>query len=460
MDKLTVREIAEATGGKLLCGDENYVVDRVCTDSREAGENDVFFPLKGERFDAHDFLPQVIENGCRVLVVSNMEAAEKFKDREVILTDDTQKALQNLAKWYIRKLNLKVIGVTGSVGKTSTRDFIYAGMSKKYVTGTNKKNFNNQIGLPLTVLELTSEHEAAVLEMGMDRKGEIHALADIARPDVAVITNIGISHIEHLGSREGIRDAKLEITDYFGSENTLIINGNDEYLGDYDFADSYNVISTGLKDDRYRAENLIDHGAEGIEFDLFDGDIPHHVKLNQPGAHNAVNMLFAAAACAQFGVCVSDVVEAAENVAVTGNRLRIKDAGSIKIIDDSYNAAPASMKSAIETLKNTSGERKVAVLGDMYELGSDTEELHRDVGRFAAENDVDVLIGAGSLGCRISEGAEEKASEKMTVMSFENVSDLILQLGNILESGDVVLVKASRGLELEKVSSAIIELGK
>ncbi len=456
MDRLTVEQIAKAVSGKIVSGDGRYEVSAVCTDSREAGADDIFFPLIGENFDAHKFIPQVVERGCKVIVMSDEKLAEDYTDKDVILVEDTLLALQELAKWYIEKLNIKKIAVTGSVGKTSTRDLVCAGMRKKYVTGTNRKNFNNQIGLPLTIMELTSDNEAVVLEMGMDRKGEIHRLVDIARPDVAVITNIGISHIEHLGSREGIRDAKLEVTDFFGSENTLIVNGKDDMLKEYDFPDRYNVIKVGGEGDSQYVENIQDMGADGIAFDLFDGEKLHKVSLAQPGAHNAINVMLAVSACAQFGVSTEDVIDAAKNVAVTGNRLRVKEAGSVRIIDDSYNAAPSSMKSAIETLRNTKGGRKIAILGDMFELGSEEKRLHREVGQFAAGKGIDLLITVGELGKEISEGAKEGMPAE-AVMHFDSRDKLTAAIGEIIRSEDVVLLKASRGMELEHVTEKIME---
>lgn len=462
MKQLTLTELAGYMKGRVVQGDDSLVFDDAVIDSREAKAGAVFFPLIGEFQNGHKYIPQAVELGCRGVVVDSNYISEGYeKDKDVlsgvgvIQVEDTLKALQQLAKTYAEHLDLIKIAVTGSVGKTTTRDMIYAGMSSKYVTGKNKKNYNSESGLPLTVLSLTDDLEAAVLEMGMDGPGQIHDLVDIARPDVGVITNIGISHMERLGSRENIMKAKMEITDFFDENNTLVINSGDDMLKKADFG-SYHIVKAGCEPGGdFVAKNIDDKGAEGIEFDLDTPEGTFHVNLPVPGAHNAVNTAIAVAACVTCGAGAQEAVRGIEEMTITGNRLRIVTGRGIKIIDDSYNAAPESMKSAIVTLSNTDGNRRVAVLGDMNELGAGSEEEHFKCGKFAGDNQIDLLIAIGEKGRDIARGGEE--SEGIQVMYFENKEALYDKIDDIFKQGDVVLVKASRTLQLEELAERILK---
>lgn len=456
MRRLTVEEILKATGGELLGGSKDFGISGVSTDSRKASEKDIFFPLKGENFDAHSFLPQVIEAGCKTLVVSKADAIADMNGLNVILVEDTKKAMQNLAKYYLESLHLKKLAVTGSVGKTSTRDMLKAICSQKYRTGGTVGNLNNDIGVPLTIFSFDEDLEAAVIEMGMDDAGQIRVLADIVRPDTGVITNVGISHIEHLGSREGILAAKMEITEYFDEGNTLVINQDCDLLQKDRLQGPFQIVTVGSdKKNEFTVSNVCDFGEEGIEFKLGCFGKEYDIRLMVPGAHNALNAGLAIAACYQIGVDIPEAIAGLASLELTGKRLTIKENNGIKVIDDTYNACPDSMKSAINTLMNTKGKRKVAILGDMFELGEESPRFHREVGEYAGEKAVDLLITLGELGKHISNGAKERSNEPR-VLHFSDKAELILELANLLKEDDVVLVKASRGMAMEEIVEKIM----
>lgn len=456
MRRLTVDEILKATGGRLLSGSKDFGITGVSTDSRKVSAADIFFPLKGENFDAHDFLPQVIDGGCRVIAVSREDAVTDMKGLNVILVDDTKKAMQDLAKYYLQSLNVKKLAVTGSVGKTSTRDMLKAICSQKYRTGGTVGNLNNDIGVPLTIFSFDEGLEAAVIEMGMDDAGQIRVLADIVRPDTCIITNVGISHIEHLGSREGILAAKMEITEYLGQDNALVINQDCDMLQKDRVCGAYKIVTVGSdKKNDFIISNVCDFGEEGIEFKLGCFGKEHNIRLMVPGAHNALNAGLAIAACYQIGVDIPCVIAGLNSLELTGKRLTIREGNGIKVIDDTYNACPDSMKSAINTLMNTKGKRKIAILGDMFELGEESPKFHRQVGEYAGEKAVDLLITVGELGKHISNGAKERLNEPR-VLHFEDKEKLALELADLLKEDDVVLVKASRGMAMEEIVEKIM----
>lgn len=454
MNEITVNEIVNATNGKLLFGRDDAVISEVSTDSRKAGANTLFIPLIGEVHDAHKFIPQVIESGCRTFLASEKDKVSDFDKCNVILVDDTLVAMQSLAKYYLDKLGLKKIAVTGSVGKTSTRDMVYYICCEKYKTGRSLANFNNDVGVPLTIFSLDDSMEVAVFEEGMDHAGEIHRLVDITRPDVGIITNIGISHLENLGSRENILKAKMEITDFFGPSNTLVINESCDLLNKSDIKGQYKVIGVGEENEDYIVSNICDLGEKGIKFTLTVGGEQRQISLGVPGAHNAINGALAIAACSQFGITLDQAAKGLSNLSLTGKRLAIRESGGIKVIDDTYNAAPDSMKSAVSTLVNTEGKRKIAILGGMNELGDDSRKYHKEVGEFAASKGVSLVIGVEEKAKDIVEGAKEKGCDTMW---FPSKEEMYPELMNILSSGDVVLIKASNALHMDEVADKIIK---
>ena len=424
--------------------------------------------MKGLRVDGHDFLEGVLKRGCRTLVVSDpskvpgadvfAELELKADDVNVIQVPDTLKALQQLAKYYIAQLPLKKkIAVTGSVGKTSTRDMLYYVASMKYKTGRNKKNYNNEFGLPLTILDFDEDLEVAVLEMGMDSFGEIDLLADMVRPDMAVITNVGISHIENLGSREGIRQAKMEVTNYFTEDAVLIVNQACDLLQKEMVAGDYKVITVGNdgKSD-FIVSNVCDFGDKGIKYTLDRNHTQYEVNLPVPGAHNALNATLAVAAGEILGICPEDAVRGLETAELTAKRLNVRGKNGIKVIDDTYNAAPESMRSAINTLKATKGLRRIAILSDMKELGAESEKFHREIGVYVGEQKVDFLITVGNDARYICEGAEAALGSD-SVRHYNTKASFLKEMEQYIQPGDVVLVKGSRSMEMEEVVKRIFE---
>ena len=466
MRPFTVEEIIKAVGGTLVSGEKENIVYRVCTDSRKAEPGDLFFPLKGENNDGHDFLGQVLEAGCRTIVVSDESKIPKQAfasqpgDADIIVVDDTTAALQALASYYLECLPLKKkIAVTGSVGKTSTRDMLYYAASTSFKTGRNPKNFNNYFGLPLSIMDFEPDTEVAVLEMGMASAGEIETLARIARPDIAVITNIGVSHIENLGSREGILKAKLEVTCCFDENSVLVINADNDMLTPENVKGPYRVITVGTGENcDYRINDVCDFGDKGIEYTLCHEGKDYRIKLPVPGAHNAINASLAVAAAGLMGISPETAIKGFEQAELTEKRLNIKKQGRIKVIDDTYNACPESMKSALNTLMSTDveeGGRRVAVLGDMFELGKESPAAHLEVGRYAVEKKPDLLIAVGKDAEYIAQGAEPLGDGH--VLRYETREDLEKEVHEIIRPGDTVLVKASRSMEMEKTVKEILK---
>ena len=434
----------------MLFGDERDYIEGVAIDSRKIQPGQLFVPIIGEVHDAHKFLPQVYDAGCRTFLVSNEAAAKPYEDCNVILVEDTTKGMQLLAKYYLEKLNLKKVTVTGSVGKTSTRDMVYSILSEKYKTGTTVGNLNSDYGVPLTIFSFDDSMEAAVLEIGMDRFGEIHRLVNMIRPEVGLITNVGISHVENLGSREGILQAKMETVDFFGEENTLVINQSNDMLSTVS-SDTYKIIRVGLEpEDDYYVHDIEDHGDKGVDYKLTTQGKTYDVHLDIPGAHNALNSAMALAGCSIHGVTIEEGIPGLRKVALTGSRLSIREKDGIKIIDDAYNAAPDSVKSALNTLMSMEGKRKIALLGGMNELGGESAKYHRQVGAYAAEKDIDLLITVGEKAFDYVLGAKEGLGDER-ILHFAEKEDLYAKADEIFRAGDVVLVKASRGMEFEQI---------
>ena len=369
----------------------------------------------------------------------------------MILVDDTIEAMGKIATWYLDSLNIRRAAVTGSVGKTSTRDMIWYVLSEKYNCGRNLKNYNNNIGLPISIFQFDENTEAAVLEMGMDAFGEIEYLSSIVKPEIGVITNIGIAHMEKLGSREGIFRAKMEITKNILPESeggTLVFAGDDEFLTKERTAGDYGQVEVGTGEEAdLRISDVRDHGIEGISFDVEYEENGRkektHVELPAAGAHNAANAAIALAVGRQLGVSVEEGVKGLRKTELTGSRLRKIEGKNVTIIDDTYNANPFSMKSALDVLAGSEAARRVAVLGDMFELGADEKELHRSVGEHAKAIGIDELITIGNLAENIAEGGDGR--------HFRDKEAFIEVLDEHIRPGDLVLVKASRGMHLEEI---------
>ena len=451
MKKTAIEQIAKASGGELITAGSADFITGIRHDSREVCPGDMFVAIVGENQDGHKYIPQVIEKGCAAVLVSDADACPQDADVSVILVEDTIAAMGKIAAWYLDSLGIRRVAVTGSVGKTSTRDMIWYVLSEKYNCGRNLKNYNNNIGLPISIFQFDEHTEAAVLEMGMDAFGEIEYLSSIVKPEVGVITNIGIAHMEKLGSRDGIFQAKMEITKNILPEKeggTLVFAGDSEYLTKQRTAGDYGQIEVGEGADAdLRISGVEDHGIAGITFfvEYEEGGIKEKKRIELPaaGAHNAANAAIALAVGRKLGVSIQEGAEGLKKVELTGSRLRKIDGASVGIIDDTYNANPFSMMSAIDVLVRSDAKRRVAILGDMFELGIDEKELHRKVGEHAAAAGVDELITIGNLAEHITEGGGGR--------HFKDKAAFLEVMGDCIRPGDLVLVKASRGMHLEEI---------
>ncbi|GHU50379.1 UDP-N-acetylmuramoyl-tripeptide--D-alanyl-D-alanine ligase [Clostridia bacterium] len=456
MKELSICQIAKAVKGRQISGTPNAFVKGVSKDSRQVAPGDMFFPFKGERHDAHAFIPQLIDRGCTSFIISDESAISGLtKEQEginVILVSDVGDALRDLARYYIRLFDIKKITVTGSNGKTTTKDMIFRITSGSYDTVKTAENMNNEIGLPLSVMKLGEGTEVGIFEMGMYTFGEIDLLADIVRPDVGVITNIGTAHIQNFENRDGIRQAKMEISRYMDEDCSLIINSEGGMLTKENAGGIYDLIRVGTEAfNDFVIANMENRGEDGIAFSLKHRSEEKRFFLPVMGLHNVFNAALSVAAVSRVGIGMEEAAERLREFRL--DKLIIKD--DIKIIDDTYNASPDSVKAAIDMLEALEGERKIAVLGDMNELGANSAEYHRQVGEYAASR-VDVLITAGDKAVDIGRGAEfVKGKAKTYCCADKDGAWGILK--EILIPGDVVLVKGSRGMTMETLVKKILE---
>ena len=449
MQRLNVKDILTATGGTLVCGTEDFIISEIVTDSRKAGANMLFVPIVGDNNDGHDFIGSAFENGAETVVTHRDIPAMAGKN--IIRVRDTRIAFGDIARYYKEKYNLPTVAITGSVGKTTTKDMISAVLAMKYNTLKTQGNFNNDIGLPITIFRLEQKHEAAVLEVGMSHMGEIRYLASIAKPDVAVITNIGMSHIENLGSQENIYYSKLQICDFMNKNGLLVVNGDDKYLTRH--FDRCPVVTCGIENKNCDlvAKNIKNLGIEGTKFTVkVDGE-NHEVYVKIPGVHNVYNALIAIAVGRHYNIPMKDIIDGIREFLLTSMRMEIREYNKVTVINDCYNASPDSMRAALSVLHDMKAKRKIAVLGDVLEMGTFAEKALYEVG--LSVEDVDMLITVGDNSRFIARGASF-AGIKNT-KSFKTNKDAIDCLKEYLKPGDAVLVKASRGMRFEQIVDAL-----
>ncbi len=450
MQRFTVEDILLATGGELLSGEKSTLITGVTTDSREVGAGYIYVALKGARVDGHSFFDDVFEKGAAAVLSEQEYHTEKGA---VIKVKNTLAGLGDMAAGYLKKYRVPVVAVTGSIGKTSTKDMVSAVLASKYNVLKNTGNRNSEVGMPLTVFGLEAEHEMAVLEMGMEQFGEIHHLVDIARPEAAVITNIAMSHIENLGSQEGILKAKLEVTDFFAEDNVLFVNGDDKFLKTVSGKFKTNLYGKGENCD-IKAEDITDRGIFGSEFTLVHGGERQRVTVNAAGVHNVYNALAAIGIGMQFGISAADAARAVEKAEITDMRLTVEQTDKYTIIKDYYNAGPMSVEAALDVLKSAEGKRKVAILGDMLELGEFSKDEHKKIGH-KVPGCADMLITAGREAMEMAKSASEAGLGE--VMAFPTTDAAAAEVKLYLKKGDCVLIKASRGMHFEKIYEKIKE---
>ena len=454
MKNLTPENIAKACGGTMVnC--ENILgreVTAVTTDSRKITEGCLYIPMKGAKFNGHDFIPQVMEGGALLSLTEKDEAAEGYPYIKVKRTDI---AIQRIAEFYRVELGIPVVGITGSVGKTSTKEMIAAVLSQKYNVLKTAGNFNNNLGLPLTIFRITEEHEIAVLEMGISHFGEMTDLARTARPNTMVITNIGTCHLEFLKDRDGVFEAKTECFEYVDFENgTVVLNGDDDKLCRVDQVHGRAPIFYGMDPGmRVYAENIQPLGLKGTACTINIDDRYFDVTVPIPGRHMVMNALAGAAVGSLYGLTDEEIKAGIESLETLGGRFNIVETGKYTVIDDCYNANPMSMKASLGVLNDVE-ERCVAILGDMGELGENEAALHREVGEYAGEQNIDEYIVVGELSKNIAEAIREVKPEA-DLHTFETVEELIPALDSLLKEGDIVLVKASHFMGFDRIVEAL-----
>ena len=404
---------------------------------------------------------KAFENGAGTCILQGIEiddnCIEKYKNKNIIIVKDTIKALGLLAKYKREMFNIPVVGVTGSVGKTSTKDIIASVISKKYNTLKTEGNFNSDIGLPLTILRLKEEHEAAVIEMGMNHKGEIDYLSNIAEPTVSVITNVGTSHIGNLGSRENILKAKLEILNGMKENGVLVYNNDNDMLNNNkDLFKKYKSIGFGIDNHSDVMAVNINIGTNSSSFDVSFNNNKYNINVPVSGKHFVYNALCAICVGREVGIDIKDIIAGINEFSLTKNRMEVDNfKDNITIINDAYNASYDSMKAALEFLGSFKDKYKIAVLGDMLELGEFSNELHLKVGKSVYENNIDLLVTVGDYSKKIAEGARILGMPEENVKSVDNNSDAIKFLEKVIIGDSAILLKASNSMKFSEIYNEI-----
>ena len=450
MDPRTLEHIAKWVDGKIH-GLGTAMVTRVVTDSRSIRKGEFFVALRGEQFDGHAFLPEIWEAGAAGALVSDVNL--RLSGLPQIEVPDTVSALQRLAKGYRNELRLKAIGITGSSGKTSTKEMIASVLREKFSVAKTVGNYNNHIGVPLSILGASCADEAGVFEMGMNHAGELALLCEIARPDVAVITNVGNAHVGHLGTREAIAKEKAVVAEAIPAEGIVVLNANDEYTDWIAARSKARVIRAGLDLGDLQARN-IEHSDKGASFTLSYGAASRRVALPVHGEHMVTNACLAAAVGVGLGLTLEECEAGLAKTTIPGNRLKIQRLGSVLVINDAYNANPESMVAALRTAAHFSVKgRRVAALGRMGELGDLSEMGHRRVGRAVVECEFDHLVTVGDEARLMAEAANS-AGLKSTRQAKTH-EQAIEALIDYLEPGDLLLVKGSLSSAMERVVAGL-----
>lgn len=463
MKQIKIEDILKATNGKLIIGDKNLICENFSKDTRNIQKGDIYIGIKGETFDGSAFWKQALENGASTVIVENIDFSQEnlvqFQGKNIIEVENTLEALYAIARYKRSLYDIPVIAITGSVGKTSTKDIVANVVSQKYRTLKTIGNNNNNIGLPFTILKLKDE-EAMVLEMGMNHFGEISLLTSIAKPTICVITNIGTSHIGNLGSRENILKAKLEILE--GSKNPkIIINNDNDLLHNWyeDNKNKMNIKTYGIKEpsDLNAKEIILEKEKSTFSCSLLEEKLEINVPVG--GEHFVLNSLCAATVGNVLGIKSQEIKKGIESFELTKKRMDITDLPSgIRIINDAYNASLESMKASLAYLAEFKENRKIAVLGDMFELGEYAKKLHEDVGKEVYNRKIDLLICHGKEANNIANKAKQEGMNEKQVYYLENKDDIIALLKQICKEGDIILFKASNGMKFFNLAEKAKEI--
>lgn len=477
MKNMTLQNIADAVKGKLILPEGISDVEAllaktargVVIDNRNVEQDFLFIPIKGARVDGHSFIPAAFDSGA-IGVLSERELSSDEAKGAYILVESTERALKDLAAYYRAQLSIPIIGIIGSVGKTSTKEMTASVLTQHFSVLKTEGNFNNEIGLPLTLFRINETHEAAVVEMGISDFGEMHRLAEMARPTAVIFTNIGQCHLENLKTRDGILQAKTEVLSRMTLPATVIANGDDDKLATIGELPAFRELSdatllfygmgSSLENAKRRfavvAENVAPNGLQGVTATLktAQGDVFADIPL--PGIHNVYNAMAATAAGLSLGMTTEEIERGIAAVKTIGGRSNFIEKDGITIIDDCYNANPQSMKASLAVLSEADG-RKIAVLGDMGELGADEKKLHYEIGQTAAKCGIDELYLCGELAAEIKRGAKDGATEEIPIHHYLEKSELIADLKQHIKKGDAVLVKASHFMEFPEIVEALTE---
>ncbi len=456
--EISLGELARLLGVTIKGKHRPTKLVRLCTDSRTLKRGQVFWALKGEKFNGHEFANQAFTQGGYAAVVD-----EKWMETNGIPINvyvpvpDTNTALLHFARGYAAKFKIPKIAVTGSNGKTTTKDMISHVLGKVGPTLATQGNFNNQVGVPLTLFDLKPSHRYAIIEMGTNHPGEIAPLSEAAQPSMAVITNIGYSHLEHFGTKEKIRDEKLTITAGFSGKGTLILNVDDPLLAKIKATSRYKLMTFGIDRGQIRPTDLT-FGPDGCASFKIGRTLFH---LQVPGRHNVYNALATIAVATQLRVPKTLIAQGLRSFKASKNRMQVKTLSGLTVLDDCYNANPSSMRSALSTLGSFRAVgRRIAVLGDMLELGEEAIALHKEIGNYLVEMGVDEIFTFGNLSRHINAGAREKGLPRNRAHHFADFELMTSELVRFLVPGDAVLVKASRGMKLERIYEFLKEKAK
>ena len=461
LEQMTLENIAKACGGTYVGDDalRGSEITGAVIDSRQVEPGYLYIPIRGERVDGHRFIPDVFEKGA--LAVLSEEPLENPAGPYIQVASSEQ-ALKDIAEFYRSTLGIKIIGITGSVGKTSTKEMISAVLSQKYNVLKTEGNFNNEIGLPLTILRIRREHEVAVVEMGISEFGEMHRIAKVAKPDICVMTNIGQCHLENLIDRDGVLRAKSEIFDFLKPDGHIVLNGNDDKLVTVQEVKGVKPVFYYVEDGTAKkadlpyeitADAIENKGLRGLNANLHFPEEVCQIHEPIPGVHNVYNACAAACVGRIMGLTNEEICQGIAHAKTIAGRTNLITLGEVLVIDDCYNANPVSMKASLDVLAQADG-RKIAVLGDMGELGENEREMHYDVGKYAANTGVDILFCCGTLSEELAKGAQRGHTK---VMYFTDREKLTQTLINFVEAGDTVLVKASHFMEFPKIVKALEE---
>ena len=453
MKHMTLKAIAAACGGTYTGPAENFEkqVSGIAIDSRKIGEGWLFAATVGERVDGHSFIESCYQAGALCCLG---EKAPVSENHSYIQVSSTFQALKDIAEFYRSTLEIPVVGITGSVGKTSTKEMIASVLGVKFNTLKTAGNFNNEIGLPLTVFNIREDHEAAVLEMGISDFGEMHRLSKVARPNICVITNIGLCHLEFLGDRDGVLRAKSEIFDFAAEGAKTIVNGDDDKLQTLKGREDLDCVTFGINPSNdVFAENVENLGLDGLRCDISTPTGKFSAHIHIPGMHMVYNALAGTCVGLACGLTLDEIKDGIESAQTISGRNNIIHTENYTIMDDCYNANPVSMKASLDVLATALG-RKVAILGDMGELGADEASLHYTVGEHAAKKQIDLLLCVGTLSEEIVKGAKS-VNPEMNAHLFASKEEILAKLPELLADGDSILIKASHFMQFEKIVAAL-----